>query len=78
MVRKNKINRASGTTKHLKDFPSVILSLPSYNPSILSKNAIALITGGSSGLGFELKRIFPEELIKLLWQIFNHFLLLLR
>lgn len=66
MVRKNKINRASGTTKHLKDFPSAILSLPSYNPSILSKNATALITGGSSGLGFELAKELSRRINKVI------------
>ncbi|CAI4057455.1 hypothetical protein SKDZ_04G1290 [Saccharomyces kudriavzevii ZP591] len=61
MIYKNEIHKPSGTTKCFKDFPTVILSLPSYNHSILSIRATVLVTGGSSGLGLELAKELAKK-----------------
>ena len=66
MVYKNKIHEPSGTIKYIKDFSSVILSLPNYNTSVLSTRSTALVTGGSSGLGFELAMELAKRVNKVI------------
>ncbi|CAI4059398.1 hypothetical protein SUVZ_04G1310 [Saccharomyces uvarum] len=66
MAYKKRAFKPSGTTKCLKDFPAFILNLPSYNPSMLSTHATALITGGSSGLGFEIAKVLAKRADKVI------------
>lgn len=61
MAYKKRAFKPSGTTKCLKDFSTFILNRPSFNPSVLSTHATALITGGSSGLGFEIAKVLAER-----------------